>query len=211
MIPACEIMVNSPKISKHIEHGEIKEIYNEIESSVGYYRMQTMNQSLIALLVNGVITYDVARERSLDPEDLSLKLRKMFPKIEEAQREGAPMPAPGDFAQIVELMEIKKLYEEQEERWKLRYLEKDEQITLLGHDLAELRQEASTTGTTLVELRNQLEAARADRERLVQEANLRIDKLNERIRELNQQLVGTRGAAAAPPPPEKPPSGFFKR
>ena len=122
------------------------------------------------------------------------------------------MPAPGDFAQIVELLEIKKLYEEQEERWKSRYLEKDEQITQLEHDLAELRQEAATTTTTLVELRNQLEAGRAERERLVQEANLRIDKLNERIRELNQQLVGTRGGAApAPAPPEKPPSGFFKR
>ncbi|HPS78252.1 MAG TPA: PilT/PilU family type 4a pilus ATPase [Thermoanaerobaculaceae bacterium] len=211
LVPACEILVNSPKVSKHIEHGEIKEIYNEIETSVGYYRMQTMNQSLIALLVNGTITYDVARERSGDPEDLSLKLRKMFPKIEESQREGAPMPAPGDFAQIVELMEIKKLYEEQEERWKSRYLEKDEQIAQLQGDLAELRQEAATSGTTLAELRNQLEAARAERERLVQEANLRIDKLNERIRDLNQQMVGGRGAATAAPPPEKPPSGFFKR
>lgn len=121
------------------------------------------------------------------------------------------MPAPGDFAQIVELMEIKKLYEEQEERWKSRYLEKDEQIAQLQSDLTELRQEAATSGTTLVELRNQLEAARAERERLVQEANLRIDKLNERIRDLNQQMMGGRGAAPAAPQPEKPPSGFFKR
>ena len=57
-LPAIEILVNSPKIAKHIEHGEIKEIHDEIESSVAYYRMQTMNQSLIALLANGVITYD---------------------------------------------------------------------------------------------------------------------------------------------------------
>ena len=34
LIPACEILVNSPKISKHIEHGEIKEIHDEIETSV---------------------------------------------------------------------------------------------------------------------------------------------------------------------------------
>ena len=32
LIPACEILVNSPKISKHIEHGEIKEIHDEIET-----------------------------------------------------------------------------------------------------------------------------------------------------------------------------------
>ena len=28
-----------------------------MESSVGYYRMQSMNQSLLALLVHGTITY----------------------------------------------------------------------------------------------------------------------------------------------------------
>ena len=44
---------NSPKISKHIEKRQIKEIHDEIGTSVAYYRMQTMNQSLIALLANG--------------------------------------------------------------------------------------------------------------------------------------------------------------
>jgi len=208
LIPACEVLVNSPKVSRHIEHGEIKEIHNEIETSVAYYRMQTMNQSLIALLVNGVITYETAMERSLDPEDLSLKLRKMFPKIEEAHREGS-MPAPGDFAHIVELLEIKKLYDEQEDRWRVRFQEKEEQLAQVERDLAELRQEQAAASTTMVELRNQLEAARAERERLVQEANQRIDKLNDRIRELNQQLQSARGGAA--PQPDKPQSGFFKR
>ena len=51
--PVVEIMVNSPKIAKHIQSGETKEIHEEIESSVNYYKMQSMNQSLIALLVNG--------------------------------------------------------------------------------------------------------------------------------------------------------------
>ena len=102
-LPACEVLINSPKISKHIERGEIKDIHDEIESSVSYFRMQTMNQSLIALLANGAITYDVAREKSLDPEDLSLKLRKLFPSIEEAQREGNMAPSPADFASIIEL------------------------------------------------------------------------------------------------------------
>src|SRR5207237_1677335 len=43
MVPVCEIMINSPKIAKHVELGETKDILEEIESSVGYYRMQTMN------------------------------------------------------------------------------------------------------------------------------------------------------------------------
>jgi twitching motility protein PilT len=205
-LPACEVLVNSPKIAKHIERGEITEIHDEIESSVPYYRMQSMNQSLVALLANGAITYDVAREKSLDSEDLSLKLRKLFPSIEEAQREGMMAPSPADFASIVELMEIKRLYEEQEDRWKQRTVEKDEQITQLEGELAALRQEVATSGTTAAELRNQLEAARAEKERLAREAEARIDKLNERIRELNQQMAGSGKA-----PAEKAQGGFLKR
>ena len=51
-LPACEILVNSPKISKHIENGEIKEIIEEMENSVNFYHMQSMNQSLISLLAH---------------------------------------------------------------------------------------------------------------------------------------------------------------
>jgi len=206
LAPAIEVLVNSPKISSQIDHGEIKEIHDEIENSVAYFRMQTMNQSLVALLANGVINYDVAREKSNDPDDLSLKLRKLFPKIEETQREGTVAPSPADFASIVELMEIKRLYEEQEERWRQRTLEKDEVNAQLEGQVAAMRQELTTTSTTAAELRNQLEAARVEKDRQMRDAEVRIEKLNERIRELNQQLAG--GAKAAP---EKPQTGFFKR
>jgi twitching motility protein PilT len=204
-LPACEILVNSPKISKHIEAGQIKAIHDEIESSVPYFRMQTMNQSLIALLANGVITYEMAREKSHDPDDLSLKLRKIFPQIEEAQRGGNMAPSPADFASIVELMEVKRLYEEQEDHWKQRMQEKDELIAELEGQVANLRHESAEFNTTAIELRNQLEGIRAEKDRLAQEANLRIEKLNERIRELNQQLSGGK------PPADKAGAGFFKR
>jgi hypothetical protein len=110
LVPVCEIMINSPKVAKHIERGETKEIHDEIETSVGYYRMQTMNQSLIALLVNGRITYERAMQLSTDPEDLSLKLRKLFPQIEEEQR-GGLMASDNDFSAITQLMDVKRLYE----------------------------------------------------------------------------------------------------
>jgi twitching motility protein PilT len=206
LVPAVEILVQSPKISRHIERGEIKEIHQEIENSVSYFRMQTMNQSLIALLVNGVITYQTAMEISPDPDDLSLKLRKLFPQIEQAQREGKMAPSPADFAHIVELTEIKRLYDEQEELWRQRMHEKDELLAQLEAELAALRQETSASTTTIAELRNQLEGMRAERERLIQEHNARVEKLNERIRELNQQLAG--GAKGVP---DKPTTGFFKR
>jgi len=206
LVPAVEILVNSPKIAKHIERGEIKEIHDEMEKSVAYYRMQTMNQSLIALIANGVIDYDTAMERSLDPDDLSLKLRNMFPEIEEAQREGKVAPSPADFAHIAELQEVKRLYEEQEDRWRLRLQEKDETVAQLEARIAALELESSTVGTTVSELRNQSEALRAEKERLVQEHASKVDKLNERIRELNQQLVGGQKSSG-----DKPTTGFFKR
>ena len=68
-------------------------------------------------------------------------------------------PSPADFASIVELMEIKRLYEEQEERWRQRTLEKDEVNAQLEGQVAAMRQELTTTSTTAAELRNQLEAA----------------------------------------------------
>ena len=206
LLPAVEVLVNSPKISKHIEKRQIKEIHDEIGTSVSYYRMQTMNQSLIALLANGAITYETAMERSLDPDDLSLQLRKLFPRIEEAQREGTMSPSPADFAQITELMEVKRLYEEQEERWKARLHEKDELVAQLEGELASLRQDSSSASVTLAELRNLTESLRAEKDRLALEHNARIEKLNERIRELNQQLL-----AQGKVPAEKPQTGFFKR
>jgi twitching motility protein PilT len=205
-LPMCEILINSPKISRHIENGEIKEIHEEIENSVAYYRMQSMNQSLVALLANGAITYEVAREKSLDAEDLSLKLRKLFPKIEEAQREGTMGPSPADFASIVELMEVKKLYDEQEERWKQRMQEKEEQIVQLEKNLAGLKEEIASSGMSAADLRNQLEALRVERDRQVRDAEARVEGLNQRIRELNQQM-----AAGPKPAAEKPQTGFFKK
>ncbi|MCC6129617.1 MAG: PilT/PilU family type 4a pilus ATPase [Acidobacteria bacterium] len=210
-IPVVEVLINSPKIAKQIENGETKEILEEMETSVGYYKMQSMNQSLIALLVNGIIGIDKAMAASSDPEDLSLKLRKLFPEIEEKLRGGITMPSPNDFSAITELMDVKKLYEEQEEKWRLRLQEKEDLIAQLEQEIRDRER--------MVEARMQQQAAvegevgrmRQENERVKQEAAARIAQLNDRIRELNQRLMGAGGAAAAPAPAPQPPSGFFKR
>jgi twitching motility protein PilT len=201
-LPACEIMVNSPKIQKHIELGEIKEITEEMESSVSYYRMQTMNQSLIALLAHDVITYEQAVRASLDPDDLSLRLRKMFPKIEDRFREGDMSPSAADFSQITELLETKKLYEEAEERHRLKLAEKAEQMRDLENEIAELRASLMESSETSEQWQRRLEAAESETSRVREEAQQKINLLNERIRELNQRLQDGGG---------KPASGFFKR
>jgi hypothetical protein len=187
-VPALEIMRASPKVSKMIEAGETAGLLEEVEGSVRYYRMQSMNQSLLALLAHGTITYQEAMTQSPDPEDLSLKLRKMFPMIEE--RGGDMSPATSDFSQILELQEYRRLYEEQEEKGRARLAQKEEQ-------LAHFQEELQSRDAQLEELRGRLQEAADERERmkgdyarLRQEAQEKIDKLMERIKELNQKLVG---------------------
>jgi twitching motility protein PilT len=201
-LPALEILVNSPKISKHIENGEIKEILEEMENSVNFYHMQSMNQSLIALLAHNKITYEQAIDASAEPDELSLKLREMFPSIEERFREGEMAPSPADFSQITELLETKRLYEEMEERHRAKIEEKDEQIEALEADLTALRQQIEETSGNTDELRREAEIARSEVQRAREESQQKINALNERIRELNQQIQGNGGKSS---------SGFFKR
>jgi twitching motility protein PilT len=183
-VAALEVMKASPKICKMIEQGETSQIAEEIESSVGYYRMQSMNQSLLALLVHGTISYTEAMRNSPDPEDLSLKLRKMFPKIEEI---GGDMASTADFSQILELIEFRKLYEEQEEKVKLRLQEKDERIQQTLAQVADRDQRLQELKDKLQQLNQEREKMRGEYNRLRQEAQEKIDRLMERIKELNQE------------------------
>src|SRR5687768_7808439 len=194
MTAAVEILKNSPRIAKLIEEGATKDILEELESSVGLYRMQTMNQSLIALLVHQKITYQDAMELSSDPDDLSLKLRKLFPQIEERVRQGGDMaPSYSDFSQITELMDIKRLYEEQEGNWRQRLADKDEQMETLRHDLEFLRQQSSQQQGGAGAKEDEIARMRGENERLRADAQAKINQLQERIKELNQRLMG--GAA----------------
>ncbi|MDH3255112.1 MAG: ATPase, T2SS/T4P/T4SS family [Acidobacteriota bacterium] len=186
-VPAVEIMRASPRIAELIEKGKTEPLLEEVESSVAYYRMQSMNQSLIALLAHGTITYSEAMTQSPDSEDLSLKLRKMFPSIEE--RGGDMSPSTADFSQILELQQFKRLYEEQEEKNKVRLDEKDEIIGGLEQALADREEEITGTKVQVQELTEQQQQLRSEYNRLRQEAQEKIDKLAARIKELNQRLM----------------------
>jgi chromosome segregation ATPase len=155
--------------------------------------MQSLNQCLLSLLVHGTISYAEAMRQSADPEDLSLKLRRMFPMIEE--RGGDMSPVTSDFSQIVELQQFKKLYEEQEEKTKLRLAEKEEELEQLRGVIHGRDEQIEEFQGRLQELTQDRERVRGDYNRLRQEAQEKIDKLMERIKELNQRLLG--GAAAS--------------
>ncbi|HYU34990.1 MAG TPA: PilT/PilU family type 4a pilus ATPase [Thermoanaerobaculia bacterium] len=195
LVAALEVMRASPKVSKMIEKGEISQIHEEIETSVGYYHMQSMNQSLMALLVHGTISYAEAMRQSPDPEDLSLKLRRMFPKIEERGGEVAT----SDFSEIVELQQFKRLYEEQEEKVKLILSEKEMEISALHGAIRERDVQTEELGRRLQEMSTDREKLRGDYARLRQEAQEKIDKLMERIKELNQRLMGGGGSGGGEP------------
>jgi twitching motility protein PilT len=188
---AVEVLKNSPRVAKLIEDGHTKDILEEIESSVGLYRMQSMNQSLIALLAHQKISYQDAMELSSDRDDLSLKLRKLFPQIEERVRQGGDMaPSYSDFSQITELMDIKRLYEEQEANWRLRLAEKDEELETLRHDLEFQRQQSSQKQTGHSAKDEEIARLKNELERFRSEAQGKINQLQERIKELNQKLMG---------------------
>ena len=190
MTAAVEVLRNSPRIAKLVEEGQTKDILEEIETSVGIYRMQSMNQSLIALLVHQKITYQDAMALSSDPDDLSLKLRKLFPQIEERVRQGGDMaPSYSDFSQITELMDIKRLYEEQEVQWRQRLLDKDEDIENLRHDVEYLRSQLQQHQGGQGQKDEEIARLRGEAERLRADAQAKITQLQERIKELNQKLM----------------------
>ncbi|HEX3109977.1 MAG TPA: ATPase, T2SS/T4P/T4SS family, partial [Thermoanaerobaculia bacterium] len=187
---AVEVLKNSPQIAKLVEEGNTKEILEAIESSVGVFRMQSMNQSLVALLVHQKINYEDAMALASDPDDLSLKLRKLFPQIEERVRAGGDMaPSYSDFSQITELMDIKRLYEEQEVQWRQRLADKDEELEALRHDVDFLRSQMAQNQGGDRQREEEVARMRAENERLRADAQAKIGQLQERIKELNQKLM----------------------
>src|SRR5258706_14454559 len=86
---------------------------------------------------------------SSDSDDLSLKVRKLFPQIEERVRQGGEMaPSDSDYSQITELMDIKRLYEEQEVHGRHRVAVKEEEVGNLQHDMEFLRQQVKKTSAS---------------------------------------------------------------
>ncbi|MCZ6727910.1 MAG: PilT/PilU family type 4a pilus ATPase [Acidobacteria bacterium] len=186
LVPALEIMRATPRVAELILKGDTAALQEEVENSVSYYRMQSMNQSLIALLVHGTILYAEAMRQSPDPEDLSLKLRKMFPTIEE---QGEDMSSTADYSQILELQQFRKLYEEQEERHKIHLTEMEARTGELQAALQERERQLQEMKQSDAARASELDKALNEVQRVEREAQDKIDKLTERIKELNQRLV----------------------
>lgn len=71
-IPAVEVLIGTPAIRKMIAYSQYKDILEQIEKSVVHYGMQSLEQSLLALLANKMITLDEARSSTLRVGELDL-------------------------------------------------------------------------------------------------------------------------------------------
>jgi len=74
---AVEILIASPRIKELIVKNQLREIREEMEKSVSLYRMQSLEQSLIALIANKMITREDALMLTLMPEEMKLTMEQL--------------------------------------------------------------------------------------------------------------------------------------
>ncbi|MDH3283498.1 MAG: PilT/PilU family type 4a pilus ATPase, partial [Acidobacteriota bacterium] len=196
MVAAVEILRESPRISKLIKEGNISELQEEIEKSVSYYGMQTMNQSLAALVINKTITKEKALEASNNPGDLDLLLRKFFFKTagtEHGPGEEAEMPSDADFSRIHKLMEIERLYDELQSRHDSELKERDQQIRALNGQLHEQTERRNKSAEKLQQLEEDRDRAARALEAQRAEFEAKIERMQARLRELSSDSAQPTG------------------
>ena len=204
---AVEVLIRTPRVSKLILEGSLEALDEEIENSVTYHKMQSMNQSLAALVLNRQISLETALGISSNPGDLDLILRKfLYAAQAQSPSEDDAMAEPlSDFSKILELQEIKKAYEEQQERHQQELGERDAEIAGLREMAARASAETAPAAPDAEQMRQVQEQLNQQIQRVRQEYEAKIERLNARIRDLSTAS----GRAAAASETEK--RGFFKR
>jgi twitching motility protein PilT len=203
MVAAVEVLRDSPRIGKLIREGNIGEIAEEVERSVSYYRMQSMNQSLAALVINNVVSKETAMEISGNPGDLDLMLRKFFFAAQGADAPGeeGAMPSNADYSRIHRLLEVEKLYDDLQERVKQDLSERDERITQLQSELRSRFEADADRESREQQIEEERERLNRGFEAQRAEYDAKIERLQARIRELTQ----------AEPAPAGRGGGLFRR
>jgi len=196
MIAAVEIMKGSPRVRRLIMDGQLQDLQEEIERSVGFERMQSMNQSLAALVINGAVTQERAMACTITPADLDLLLRKTVgaPVPEKGAKEDDDMAvSPADFSNILRLQEVQKAYEELQERHQRDVAERDSLIVRLEAEVRGSEQTGSSVEgafRSLTEEKDKLQRQIAFQK---QEYESKVEKLQIRIRELSSPALAGGG------------------
>ncbi len=209
LVASVEILRDSPRAMKLVKEGNIAELQEEIEKSVSYYQMQSMNQSLAALVINNVITRQKAVECSPNSSDLDLMLRKFFfagTGASDAPGQESSMPSDADYSRIHKLLEVERLYQDSVERNQTDLDDREQRIRTLEQELAS-RSERDAS------IDEQLRHYEEERERLARlvesqraEYEVKIERLQARVRELSSESVG-----AGTNPPRGGNGGLFRR
>ncbi len=203
LIAAVEILRLTPHVSKLILEGNLDALTEEIENSVTYHKMQSMNQSLAALVLHGRIARETALAASGSPGELDLALRKFLygPENREPAEQNLMGESYSDFSKILELQEIKRLYDEQQERHRSELADRETEIERLRAEV--VRGQG----------RNESDELRAENDRLAKQLQLlreeyeaKLERLNVRIRDLSD--AGAAKPRAASGSERK---GFFRR
>ncbi|MBL8024091.1 MAG: type IV pilus twitching motility protein PilT [Elusimicrobia bacterium] len=74
-IALLEIMINTSTIQKLIEDNKVGSIGKAIEDSAEYYKMQSFNQALLAMIARNAVTVEEALSYSPNPNDLKIRLQ----------------------------------------------------------------------------------------------------------------------------------------
>ena len=207
LVAAVEILIRTPRVSKLILEGNLDALDEEIENSVSYHKMQSMNQSLAALVLNRQVSIPTALGTSANPGDLDLILRKfLYATSAQGREESDEMAEPlSDFSKIIELQEIKRLYEEQQERHRTELVEREDEIARLREMAAEPNVDRPAPGE-VDQLREERDQLNQQIQQVRQEYEAKIERLNARIRELSGGAAKTAPTAGEP---ER--KGFFRR
>ncbi|MCP3981701.1 MAG: PilT/PilU family type 4a pilus ATPase [bacterium] len=190
MVAAVEILRRSPQIAKLILNSEFGSLYEEIESSVSYYSMQSMNQSLASLLIHGTITLETARASSSDAGALDLLLCKVVGASDRSHH-GDEMSEPtADFSKILKLQEIGRQYEELQARHTDEITMRDREIEQLRAELTRLSDRSTEQGR-ISELEQENSRLQGQMQTVRDELDGQIERLNTRVRDLTSKAAQT--------------------
>ena len=186
-IAAVEICRNSPMISKMIAENRITDIDEEIAKSVAYYQMQSMNQSLTALIINGEVTREIAMNHSPNPEELDLQLRKIF--YEEDKKGDEMTGNPADYSKIEELLESKRLYSDLQEKFQFEVQNRESRVKEMQTELEEMDGRLQQAFKQLDRLLKEKEQLTQDKEKV---RELYEKKLSQLRKQFQERLAQTR-------------------
>jgi predicted nuclease with TOPRIM domain len=135
-------------------------------------------------------------------------LRKFLYAAENrSPEEGDDMAEPlSDFSKILELQEIKKLYDELQDKHRQDIGERDEEIGRLRAELARMGPAAPTAEGDHLRAENERLAKQIQLVR--QEYEAKVERLNARMREMSAGAPAASGPAGGP---EGGGKGFFRR